>query len=70
MLEGERGRATPPVMPRIEVSEGNVRVVMPWDPGYAEVPGEGCEAAARDFPAHFTRRPSSLTVTRRREVRQ
>jgi 8-oxo-dGTP pyrophosphatase MutT (NUDIX family) len=69
MLEGERGRATPPVMPRIEVREGDVRVVMPWDPGYAEVPGEGC-SAGQDFPGHFTRRLSSLTVTRKREVRQ
>jgi hypothetical protein len=42
---------------------------MPWDPGYAEVPGEGCDGA-QDFPGHFTRRLSSLTVTRKREVRR
>jgi hypothetical protein len=56
-------------MPRIEVREGDVRVVMPWDPCYADVPGEGCDATLA-FPAHFTRRLSSLTVTRKREVRQ
>ena len=69
MLEGERGRETPPVMPRMEVREGEVRVVMPWDPGYAEVPGEGCDPG-HEFPGHFTRRLSSLTVRRRREARQ
>jgi len=69
MLEGERGRATPPVMPRMEVRPGDVRVVMPWDPGYDDVPGECC-GAGQDFPGHFTRRLSSLTVTRKREARQ
>ena len=69
MLEGERGRATPPVMPRMEVRDGAVRVVMPWDPGYADVPGEGCDVV-QAFPGHFTRRLSSLTVERKREARQ
>ncbi len=69
MLEGERGRATPPVMPRMEVRPGDVRVVMPWDPGYDDVPGECC-GAGQDFPGHFTRRLSSITVTRKREARQ
>jgi hypothetical protein len=56
-------------MPRMEMREGEVRVVMPWDPCYADVPGEGCDTG-QDFPAHFTRRLSSLTVTRKREVRR
>jgi hypothetical protein len=46
-----------------------VRVVMPWDPGYADVPGEGY-GAGQDFPGHFTRRLSSLTVTRKRAIPQ
>ena len=37
-----------------------MRVVMPWDPGYGQVPGEGCEPG-RDFPGHFTRRRASHT---------
>jgi 8-oxo-dGTP pyrophosphatase MutT (NUDIX family) len=68
MLEAERGRAVPPVMPRIDVREDAVRVVMPWDAGYGDVAGEGL-GAGEAFPAHFTRRPSSLTVMRKREVR-
>jgi 8-oxo-dGTP pyrophosphatase MutT (NUDIX family) len=69
MLEAERGRATPPVMPRIDVRGDSVSVVMPWDPGYGNVAGEGCGAGA-EYPPHFTRRRSSLTVTVRREVRK
>ena len=68
MLEAERGRATPPVMPRIEVRSDEFRVVMPWDAGYAQVAGEGCEPEC-GFPPHFTRRRSCVTVARDREVR-
>jgi 8-oxo-dGTP pyrophosphatase MutT (NUDIX family) len=69
MLEAERGRAVPPVMPRIDVREDAVRVVMPWDAGYGDVAGEGL-GAGETFPPHFTRRSSSLTVALKRGVRQ
>jgi 8-oxo-dGTP pyrophosphatase MutT (NUDIX family) len=65
MLAAEAGRPTPPVMPRIELSAEAANVVMPWDPRYAQVPGEGCEVTA-DFPAHFTRCSSSHTIRRGR----
>jgi hypothetical protein len=68
MLEAERDRPTPPVMPRIEVRPDAFRVVMPWDAGYLQVPGEGCDPAS-GFPGHFTRRRSSLSVTRDRDSR-
>jgi 8-oxo-dGTP pyrophosphatase MutT (NUDIX family) len=68
MLDAERGRATPPVMPRIEVRPDEFRVVMPWDAGYAQVAGEGCEPEC-GFPPHFTRRRSCVSVARDREVR-
>ena len=61
MLEAERGRPTPPVMPRIEVREDSVRAVMPWDPGYAGASGEGC-GTEQAYPPHLTRRRSSITV--------
>jgi 8-oxo-dGTP pyrophosphatase MutT (NUDIX family) len=61
MLLGESNRETPPVMPRIELSAGAARVVMPWDPGYGSLPGEGCESSG-EFPAHFTRCRSSHTM--------
>jgi len=68
MLAGERGRAAPPVMPRIEVAAGAFRVVMPWDPGYATVAGEGC-LPADGFPAHLAQRRSCIVVSRSRESR-
>ena len=68
MLAAERGRATPPVMPRIEARADEFRVVMPWDPGYAAIPGEGCQPAA-GFPPHLLRRRSCVSVARDREAR-
>jgi 8-oxo-dGTP pyrophosphatase MutT (NUDIX family) len=66
MLAAESGRETPPVMPRIELTADAARVVMPWDPGYGEIPGEGCEAAL-EYPPHFTRCRGSHTITRGRQ---
>ena len=60
MLVAESRRATPAVMPRIELRGDDYRVVMPWDPDYSQVPGEGCPIA-QEFPPHFTRRRSTLT---------
>ncbi len=68
MLAAERGRAAPPVMPRIEVGADAFRVVMPWDPGYATVAGEGC-LSADGFPPHLLQRRSCIVVSRSRESR-
>jgi 8-oxo-dGTP pyrophosphatase MutT (NUDIX family) len=65
MLAAESGRETPAVMPRIELTDEGARVVMPWDPSYGGIPGEGC-ASQGAFPAHFTRRRSSHTIKRGR----
>jgi 8-oxo-dGTP pyrophosphatase MutT (NUDIX family) len=69
MLAAEQCRPTPPVMPRIEVRADEFRVVMPWDPGYAAVPGEGC-TPPDGFPLHLLRRRSTISVARDREVRR
>lgn len=68
MLEAERGRPAPPVMPRIEVASDEMRVVMPWDPAYASAAGDGC-TSADGYPAHLLRRRSRLTLTLEREIR-
>jgi 8-oxo-dGTP pyrophosphatase MutT (NUDIX family) len=68
MLEAERGRPAPPVMPRIEVGRDEVRVVMPWDTGYEFVAGDGCVSAG-GYPLHLVRRPSCLRLSIDREVR-
>jgi 8-oxo-dGTP pyrophosphatase MutT (NUDIX family) len=62
MLDAERGRPAPPVLPRITAAPGEVHVLMPWDPGYAAAPGEGCELRG-DCPAHLLRRPSRVVIT-------
>jgi 8-oxo-dGTP pyrophosphatase MutT (NUDIX family) len=69
MLGAERGRPTPPVMPRIEVRADEIRVVMPWDPSYANMPGEGCTPSA-EFPPHLLRRDSCVKMARNRAARQ
>jgi 8-oxo-dGTP pyrophosphatase MutT (NUDIX family) len=61
MLEAERGRPAPPVMPRMEAGPGEVRVLMPWDPGYAAAAGEGCEAVG-GYPEHLLRRRSRVVI--------
>lgn len=68
MLDAERGRPTPPVMPRIEAREEEFRVVMPWDPGYGAIAGEGC-LPGEGFPPHLLRRRSCLSVARDRGAR-
>jgi hypothetical protein len=68
MLEAERGRPAPAVMPRIEARRDEVRVLMPWDPGYESVAGDGCVSKG-DYPPHLLRRPSCLTLPIDRELR-
>lgn len=61
MLAAERGRPVPPVMPRIEAGPGEVRVLMPWDPGYATAVGEGCDAVG-GYPEHLLRQRSRVVI--------
>lgn len=68
MLEAERERATPPVMPRIAAQPDAFHVVMPWDAGYREIAGEGC-LPGEGFPEHLLRRRSRLAVARDRGTR-
>jgi 8-oxo-dGTP pyrophosphatase MutT (NUDIX family) len=63
MLTAERGRATPPVMPRVVAAGATVQTLMPWDPDYAQAPGDGCVAPAA-YPPHLARRDSRLLFPR------
>jgi 8-oxo-dGTP pyrophosphatase MutT (NUDIX family) len=63
MLAAERGRAAPPVMPRVVMDGATTHVLMPWNPAYAAAQGEGCIARA-GYPPHLTRRRSSLVFRR------
>jgi hypothetical protein len=61
MLEAEAGREAPPVMPRMAAIPGAINVVMPWDAGYAAIPGEGFEVAG-PWPPHLARRRGALAM--------
>jgi 8-oxo-dGTP pyrophosphatase MutT (NUDIX family) len=58
MIEGERDRAVPPILPKlVRATADEVEAVLPWDPEYAALPGEGspqrvdCPTYLREFPA-------------------
>ena len=54
MLQAERQRPVPPLMPRTQRVGGEVVAVMPWDPLYPELDGQGL-SLQRDLPAHLQR---------------
>ncbi len=64
MLDAERNRSAPPVMPRIAVDREAFRVVMPWDPGYPAIEGEGISLEPDSIPAHLANRRSSVAISR------
>jgi 8-oxo-dGTP pyrophosphatase MutT (NUDIX family) len=63
MLAAERGRATPPVMPRVVIDGATTHVLMPWNPAYAQAQGEGYLSPC-GYPPHLARRPSRLVFRR------
>lgn len=62
MLLGERQRDVPPILPKWFEAGDRVIIVLPWDPEYRALPGEGIQPAER-YPSHLARLPS------RRELR-
>jgi 8-oxo-dGTP pyrophosphatase MutT (NUDIX family) len=50
MLEAERGRAVPPILPKLVFDSDEFEAVLPWDPDYASLPGEGCAVTAEVPP--------------------
>jgi 8-oxo-dGTP pyrophosphatase MutT (NUDIX family) len=61
MLRAEQARPVPPILPKIAVIDGITHAVLPWDPQYAEMPGEGCVVAA-GYPPHLTGLPSRREI--------
>ena len=61
LLEAETGRETPAVLPRMGAAPGAINVMMPWDPGYAALPGDGLDVAS-PWPAHLARRRGTLAM--------
>jgi len=66
MLEAERTRCVPPILPRWVAHEGDeMELVLPWDAGYTHVAGEGC-AVLEQYPAYCGVLPARYRVARRR----
>ena len=64
MLEGEREREVPPILPKmIARGPAHVEVVLPWDPEYGALPGDACEVWER-YPGYLAAQPSRLTLSR------
>lgn len=57
MLQAERTRAVPPILPKIVRGHRDVEVVLPWDPGYPELPGEAC-VVWETYPPYLAALPS------------
>ena len=66
MLEGERRRIVPPILPKGRMLEGDeAEIVLPWDAGYSAMPDEGCAVLA-GYPEYVTAMPSRVRFPRRR----
>jgi 8-oxo-dGTP pyrophosphatase MutT (NUDIX family) len=50
LLQRERTRQVPPITPRLAAQGGGFDAVLPWEPGYAALPGEGETLDARCWP--------------------
>jgi 8-oxo-dGTP pyrophosphatase MutT (NUDIX family) len=66
MLEAERTRCVPPILPRWIAHENDeVELVLPWDAQYARLDGESCAVLER-YPDYITVMPARLRRARRR----
>jgi len=70
LFRAEQDRPTPPILPRVDRRDDAVEVLMPWDPGYASIPGEGCATPAGGYPPHLSSRRSKLGVARIKGARR
>jgi 8-oxo-dGTP pyrophosphatase MutT (NUDIX family) len=62
MLQAERNRTVPPILPKIaRAADGTRQVFLPWDRDYGALPGEGCRVDAA-YPDHLASLPSRRVV--------
>jgi 8-oxo-dGTP pyrophosphatase MutT (NUDIX family) len=60
-LQGERTRTIVPVLPKM-LREGKTTMLLPWDPEYAQAPGEGAPRDI-DYPSRLRSLPPRLVFT-------
>jgi 8-oxo-dGTP pyrophosphatase MutT (NUDIX family) len=66
MLEAERTRCVPPILPRwIAHEPDEIELVLPWDAQYGQIEGEGCAVLDR-YPDYITGLPARTRFPRRR----
>ena len=63
MLEAERRRLVPPILPKLIVDEGSFQTILPWDAEYARIPGESC-AVWESYPEYLLALPSRRAFKR------
>jgi 8-oxo-dGTP pyrophosphatase MutT (NUDIX family) len=63
MLEAERGRSVPPILPKMIAAGDATEIVLPWDPRYEETAGAGCKVLPR-YPAYIESMPSRVRFAR------
>jgi 8-oxo-dGTP pyrophosphatase MutT (NUDIX family) len=57
MLARERQRVVPPILPKWFERDGRVIIVLPWDPEYSALPGDGVRPA-ESYPPYLASLPS------------
>jgi 8-oxo-dGTP pyrophosphatase MutT (NUDIX family) len=66
MLEAERTRRVPPILPRwIAHEPDEIELVLPWDAQYGQIEGDGCAVLDR-YPDYITGLPARTRFPRRR----
>lgn len=63
MLEGERSRLVPPILPKIVPDATGFTVVLPWDRQYDALPGEAC-VVWPEYPGYLAALPSRRGLSR------
>ena len=63
MLEAERGRSVPPILPKMVDAGDATEIVLPWDPQYEQTEGAGCKVLAH-YPAYIESMPSRMRFAR------
>jgi 8-oxo-dGTP pyrophosphatase MutT (NUDIX family) len=63
MLDAERGRTIPPILPKVVAVGDDTEVVLPWDPQYAQTEGAACKVLP-SYPAYIDSIPPRIRFKR------
>jgi 8-oxo-dGTP pyrophosphatase MutT (NUDIX family) len=63
MLEAERGRRVPPILPKMVLAGDAAEILLPWDPQYEQTAGAGCRVLP-NYPDYIESMPSRIRFAR------